>query len=175
MTCWVMIKQFSYQKWGVGYVGKFSSHGDQVSSRTLLSCCILDWHHTIDRVSPPDKLNTNPVQDLWNMFPRTHISIFIHPKQELDGFWGYITSKYWLFLVLINHFFGIVTYFWTQHNVSWWYNLVSSQIYVQYVCLGSLKRKCTKSICEKNGAHVITTYPYFRYLQLTPSEYGSDT
>ena len=37
-------------------------------------------------VSPPDKLNTNPVQNLWNMFPRTHISIFINHKQELDGF-----------------------------------------------------------------------------------------
>ena len=65
-----------------------------------------DWHNIIDRVWPPEILNTNPVQDLWNMFPRAHISIFIHPKQELHGFWGYITSKYWYFWFKINHFFG---------------------------------------------------------------------
>jgi len=94
------------QQMGVRYVVGFFPLVLQVPSLMFWGWYIVDWDDMIDRVSPPDKLNTNPVQESWNMFPRTHISIFIHPKQELHGFWGYITSKYWYFWFKINHFFG---------------------------------------------------------------------
>ena len=42
---------------------------------------IMIVYDIIDRVSPPDILDTKPVQELWNTLPRTPGSIFINHKQ----------------------------------------------------------------------------------------------
>ena len=83
----VQLKRF-IQKMSVRYVGDFFPSVLQVSSLIFLWWHIVDGHDIIDRVSPRDKLKTNPVQELWNIFSRTHISIFINHKQELDSLWS---------------------------------------------------------------------------------------
>ena len=106
-----------YKNGGVGCVGNFSAYVEQVSSTTLLGWYIVDWHHTFDRVSPPDIISTNPVQSLWNTSPRTQVSIFIDHKHDLDMIQWYFRSK---LIIILNDSLIYTSYSWSC--VITWYN-----------------------------------------------------